>query len=47
MPAFATRVVAAMLNERRGLQRVELDDGTRAYVLTQLIGPVAPVTTSW
>ena len=41
MPAFATRIVAAMLTERRGLQRVELDDGSRAYVLTQLIGPVA------
>jgi hypothetical protein len=30
-----------VLAERPGLQRVALDDGSRAYVLTQLIGPVA------
>jgi hypothetical protein len=30
-----------VLAERPGLQRVTLDDGSRAYVLTQLIGPVA------
>ncbi len=41
MPRFATAVVAAMISERPGLQRVELDDGRRAYVLTQLIGPVS------
>ena len=41
MVAFATRTVAAITSEREGLQRVELDDGRRAYVLTQLIGPVA------
>lgn len=41
MPHFATAVVAAMISERTGLQRVELDDGRRAYVLTQLIGPVS------
>ena len=41
MPAFATRTVVAMISERAGLQRVELDDGRRAYVLTQLMGPVA------
>jgi hypothetical protein len=39
---FATQVVAAVISERAGLQRVELDNGRRAYVLTQLIGPVAP-----
>ncbi len=41
MPAFATRTVVGMISERAGLQRVELDDGRRAYVLTQLIGPVS------
>ena len=41
MPRFATAVVAELLAERSGLQRVRLDDGRRAYVLTQLIGPVA------
>lgn len=34
-------VVAALLRERSGLQRMQLDDGSRAYVLTQLTGPVA------
>lgn len=33
--------MASVLAERPGLQRVALDDGSRAYVLTQLIGPVA------
>ena len=45
MPSFRTGVVAALLEERRGLQRVEVDLGDgpeRAYVLTQLTGPVAP-----
>ncbi|MDQ2825915.1 MAG: DUF3866 family protein [Actinomycetota bacterium] len=41
MPTFSTAVVAAITAERDGLQRVELDNGRRAYVLTQLIGPVA------
>ena len=41
MPSFVTSVVAAVTSEREGLQRVALDDGRRAYVLTQLIGPVA------
>ena len=41
MPRFATRVVDALLEERASLQRVSLDDGSRAYVLTDLIGPVA------
>ena len=40
MPSFRTGVVTAILSERSGLQRVEVD-GERAYVLTQLVGPVA------
>ena len=38
---FATCVVAGMISQRAGLQRVELDNGRRAFVLTQLIGPVS------
>ncbi len=41
MPQFSTAAVGAITSERAGLQRVELDDGRRAYVLTQLIGPVS------
>lgn len=41
MPAFATARVAAVTVERPGLQRIELDNGRRAYVLTQLTGTVA------
>jgi hypothetical protein len=41
MPSYATRVVTAIRSERAGLQRVDLDNGRRAYALTQLIGPVA------
>src|ERR1051325_1317797 len=40
MPAFRTGTVDALLAERRGLQRVTVD-GERAYVLTELTGPVA------
>ncbi len=40
MPRFSTHVVTVVHFERRGLQRVELDSGRRAYVLTELIGPV-------
>jgi hypothetical protein len=43
MPSFRTGVVVRLLEERRGLQRVEVDFGgrpERAYVLTQLTGPV-------
>jgi hypothetical protein len=36
-----TAVVRAIRSEREGLQRVDLDNGRKAYVLTQLIGPVA------
>jgi len=42
MPSFRTHRVSRVLAERAGLQRVELDDGSRAYVLRQLIGDVAP-----
>lgn len=44
MPSFRTGTVLRLLEERAGLQRVEvsLDDGpARAYVLTQLTGTVA------
>jgi hypothetical protein len=40
VPSFRTAAVTALLEERVGLQRVETDEG-RAYVLTQLTGPVA------
>jgi hypothetical protein len=44
MPSFRTGRVVALLQERVGLQRVEVDFGAgpeRAYVLTQLTGTVA------
>ena len=41
MPRFSTHTVDALLSERDGLQRVRLDSGRRAYVLTALVGPVA------
>ena len=44
MPSFRTGVVVRLLEERRGLQRVDVDLGDgpeRAYVLTELTGPVA------
>ena len=41
MPRFATATVVEVLSERAGLQRVRLDTDRRAYVLTDLIGPVA------
>ncbi|HUQ64331.1 MAG TPA: DUF3866 family protein [Acidimicrobiales bacterium] len=37
---FSTRTVSAILSSRSGLQRVDLS-GRPAYVLTELIGPVA------
>src|SRR5688572_32326044 len=40
MPSFRTGVVTAILSERTGLQRIEVD-GEKAYVLTQLVGSVA------
>jgi hypothetical protein len=39
VPSFRTGTVTSILSERPGLQRVEVE-GERAYVLTQLIGPV-------
>lgn len=42
MPRFATATVADVLEERPGLQRLALDNGRRAYALTELVGPVAP-----
>ena len=45
MPSFRTGAVTELLSERAGLQRVRVDLGddepARAYVLTQLTGPVA------
>ncbi|MEY4231724.1 MAG: hypothetical protein RLZZ362_2573, partial [Actinomycetota bacterium] len=41
MPTFRTLHVTEIVSERSGLQRVRLDDGSRAYALTQLIGTVA------
>jgi hypothetical protein len=41
VPRFETRTVAAITDERRGLQRVVLDDDSHAYVLTQLVGDVS------
>jgi hypothetical protein len=40
MPRFVTATVTDVLEERAGLQRVATDAG-RAYVLTDLVGPVA------
>ena len=40
MPSFGTATVTEVLAERPGLQRVATDAG-RAYVLTELTGPVA------
>ena len=39
MPSFRRARVTEVISERAGFQRVALDDG-RAYVLTQLTGPV-------
>lgn len=41
MTNFATAKAVEVLEERAGLIRVRLDDGARAYALTQLTGPVA------
>ena len=46
MPSFRTGTVTRLLEERAGLQRVEVDLGDgpeRAYVLTQLTGRVDPL----
>jgi hypothetical protein len=41
VPSFEEHTVTEVLAERRGLVRVRLDDGSRAYALTQLTGGVA------
>src|SRR5687768_5263294 len=41
MPSFHTFRVTELIEQRPGLQRVRLDDGSRAYALTQLVGEVA------
>jgi len=41
MPRFSTHVVSGLLSHREGLQRVALDSGRRAYVLTALVGSVS------
>jgi hypothetical protein len=41
MPTFRTLRVVEIIAERPGLQRVGLDDDSRAYALTQLTGSVA------
>ena len=46
MPSFRTGTVTRLLEERTGLQRIEVDLGDgpeRAYVLTQLTGRVDPL----
>lgn len=41
MPAYRALEVAQLLDERDGLQRMTLVDGSRAYCLTHAVGPVA------
>jgi hypothetical protein len=41
VPSFEEHTITEVLAERRGLVRVRLDDGSRAYALTQLTGGVA------
>ena len=38
MPRFDAARVAQILSERNGLQRLLLDDGTRAYALSEVVG---------
>ncbi len=40
MPSFRQATVVEVTDERAGFVRVLLDDGSRAYALTQLTGPV-------
>lgn len=40
MTSFQRSTITAVLSTRPGLTRVELDDGSRAFALTQLTGPV-------
>jgi hypothetical protein len=41
MPTFRTLRVAELISERPGLQRVRLDDGSRAYAVTALVGEIS------
>lgn len=42
MPSFRVAVVTEIIEARPGLVRVRLDDGSRAYAIEQLTGPVGP-----
>lgn len=42
MPTFRQASVTGVIDDRPGFVRVQLDDGTRAFALTQLTGPVGP-----
>lgn len=42
MPSFRTASVSEVISERPGFVRLRLDDGSRAFALTQLTGPVGP-----
>jgi hypothetical protein len=41
MPSYRTQRVVEILDERSGIQRIGLDDDSRAYALTGLVGSVA------
>lgn len=41
MTAYATGRIRSIIEKRPGLVRAEMDDGSRAYALTQLTGPVS------
>lgn len=42
MPTYRTRRVQSLTATRPGLQRMVLDDGSRAYALTEMVGEVGP-----
>jgi hypothetical protein len=42
VPRFVTTTVTDVIGARPGLQRVRLDDGSRAVALTSVVGEVAP-----
>ncbi|MCU1369172.1 MAG: hypothetical protein JWO77_366 [Ilumatobacteraceae bacterium] len=42
MPSYRQATVTEIIEERDGFVRTRLDDGGRAYALTQLTGPVGP-----
>jgi hypothetical protein len=41
VPTFRNATVAALIDERPGFSRLDLTDGSQAYALTDLTGPVA------